>query len=227
MAELEKVTVLRDEGGFLFALKAPGVLSEDDGGEDNMVSLLSRAASCGVFPVHRLDRAVGGVMVFAKTKSVAAYLSGVPFEKEYLAVVHGDPGEGGEMTDLLFKDSRANKSYVVKRMRRGVREAKLSYRRIAERNGFSLVSVKLFTGRSHQIRVQFSSRRHPLVGDGKYGASDGCPIALFSSRICVTCRDGGKIGATCLPDAESYPWSCFSEELSSLYANDVISKGIE
>ena len=137
-----------------------------------------------VFPLHRLDKNVGGVMVYARTKAAAASLSKAiqngEMVKEYVAKVHGTPEAGGVLTDLLFKDSRKNKVFVVKKQRAGVKEAKLQYRHLGE----GLVHVRLFTGRSHQIRVQFSSRGFPLVGDHKYGsrAQETAPM-LFSCRI--------------------------------------------
>ena len=140
-----------------------------------------------VFPLHRLDKNVGGVMVYARTKAAAAALSKAiqngEMGKEYVAKVHGTPPEGGELRDLLFKDSRKNKVFVVKKARAGVKEARLQYRRLTEGEE-SLVHVRLFTGRSHQIRVQFSSRGFPLVGDHKYGsrAKEPAPL-LFSCRV--------------------------------------------
>ena len=137
-----------------------------------------------IFPLHRLDQNVGGVMVYARTKTAAAALSKAiqngEMVKEYVAKVHGMPEQSGILTDLLFKDSRKNKVFVVKKLRSGVKEAKLQYRHL----GGGLVHVKLFTGRSHQIRVQFSSRGFPLVGDHKYGsrAKETAPL-LFSCRI--------------------------------------------
>ena len=137
-----------------------------------------------IFPLHRLDKNVGGVMVYTRTKVAAATLSKAiqngEMVKEYVAKVHGTPPQEGVLTDLLFKDSRKNKVFVVKKARAGVKEAKLQYRHLGE----GLVHVRLFTGRSHQIRVQFSSRGFPLVGDHKYGsrAEETAPM-LFSCRI--------------------------------------------
>ena len=139
------------------------------------------------YPVHRLDLNVGGVMVYARTKQVAASLSKAIQEgamiKEYVAMVHGAPEETGDWEDLLFKDSSRNKVFVVKRMRGGVKKARLEYRRLTQ-GETSLVHIRLHTGRSHQIRVQFSSRGFPLVGDHKYGSRDeaNAPM-LFSCRI--------------------------------------------
>ena len=140
-----------------------------------------------IFTLHRLDKNVGGVMVYARTKSAAAFLSRQIQEnqmvKEYVALVHGTPPETGEWEDLLFKDSRKNKVFVVDRKRAGVKAAKLAFaRKTAGEN--SLVLVRLYTGRSHQIRVQFSNRGFPLVGDHKYGskAEQTAPM-LFSCRL--------------------------------------------
>ena len=139
------------------------------------------------YPVHRLDLNVGGVMVYARSKAAAAALSKAiqdgAMVKEYVAMVHGAPPESGDWEDLLFKDSTKNKVFVVKRMRGGVKKARLEYRRIAE-GETSLVHIRLHTGRSHQIRVQFASRKFPLVGDHKYGSRDGANAPmLFSCRI--------------------------------------------
>ena len=146
-----------------------------------------QALGGGVYPVHRLDKNVGGVMVYARTGQTAAALSRAIQEgtmiKEYVALVHGTPPEAGDWTDLLFKDSGKNKVFVVRRPRKGVKEARLAYRRLTAGEE-SLVRIRLHTGRSHQIRVQFASRGFPLVGDHKYGARDraAAPL-LFSCRL--------------------------------------------
>ena len=140
-----------------------------------------------IYPIHRLDKNVGGVMVYARTKSAAATLSKTVQEgtmiKEYVAMVHGTPPESGDWTDLLWKDSKKNKVFVVKRERGGVKKARLEFNRLSA-GETSLVHIRLHTGRSHQIRVQFSSRGYPLVGDHKYGARDNhtAPM-LFSRRL--------------------------------------------
>ena len=128
-----------------------------------------------VFPIHRLDKNVGGVMVYARTKQAAAALSKAVQEgtmvKEYVAMVHGDPPEEGDWTNLLWKDSKKHKVFVGKRERGGVKKARLEFHRLTAGEN-SLVRIRLYTGRSHQIRVQFSSRGFPLVGDHKYGSRD-------------------------------------------------------
>lgn len=204
-----EIQVLYKDRQFAAVIKPVGILSE--GGEGDMVSLLSEKFSCKVYPVHRLDRAVGGVMIYAVTKESASKLSRIMesggFVKEYLAVVHGECLPCGVMEDLLFKDSRLNKSFVVKRERRGVKKASLEYERLGFDGEKSLVKIRLHTGRSHQIRVQFSSRKMALYGDGKYGGSDNCQIALVSHR--VSFEYGGKEYNFEGRIPSSYPFSDF------------------
>ena len=140
-----------------------------------------------VFTLHRLDKNVGGVMVYARTKQAAAALSKAIQEgtmvKEYVALVHGTPPEQGDWQDLLWKDSARNKVFVVKRERKGVKKARLEFTRLSQ-GETALVHVRLHTGRSHQIRVQFASRGYPLVGDRKYGGRDDAAAPmLFSCRL--------------------------------------------
>jgi len=148
-----------------------------------------------VYPIHRLDKNVGGVMVYAKTKVAAAALSKAVQEgimvKEYVAMVHGTPPESGDWEDLLWKDSAKNKVFVVKRERKGVKKARLEYKRLTE-GETSLVRIRLHTGRSHQIRVQFSSRGFPLVGDHKYGSRDEKTEPMLFS-CCLTFPYKGKL----------------------------------
>lgn len=155
--------------------------------EHGVPQTLTETLGGDFYPIHRLDQNVGGVMVFARTKTAAATLSRAVQEglmiKEYVALVHGTPPESGDWEDLLFKDSRQNKVFTVDRERKGVKKARLTYNRLTEQDP-ALVQIRLCTGRSHQIRVQFASRGFPLVGDRKYGGRDGhiSPM-LFSCRL--------------------------------------------
>ena len=168
---------------FVICIKPVGVDSEKE-----MPQLLAQVLPGEFFPVHRLDMGVGGLMVFARSKQAAAKLGTLiaqgQLKKEYLALVHGCPEEKtGRMEDLLWKDSRKNKVFVVKRQRAGVRPAALRYQ-VVRAGEESLVRVFLETGRSHQIRVQFASRGFPLVGDHKYGSrAKETEIRLFSAGL--------------------------------------------
>lgn len=200
--------ILYEDKDIVSCVKAIGLSSEEDVPKE-----LSKQLGSEIFPLHRLDTPVGGVMVYAKNKSAAAKFSkkiaeNADFEKSYLTICEGTFEETeGVMEDLLFKDSRKNKSFVVKKERKGVKKASLTYKvlGIAQYNGkdCSLVLVTLKTGRSHQIRVQFASRKHPLLGDGKYGSKVNCNIALFSHKI----ETYGKCFVHNPP--EEKPWDLF------------------
>ena len=165
--------------------------------EHQVPALISEKLGGEVFPIHRLDRNVGGVMVYARTKQAAAALSKLVQEgllvKEYRCLVHGTPPEQGVLEDFLFKDSRKNKVFVVKKERKGVKKASLEYTRLTDSDP-SLLHIKLHTGRSHQIRVQFASRGFPQVGDHKYGSRDEAKEpALFSCRISFPWKGETKV----------------------------------
>ena len=157
--------------------------------KDGVPEKIREALGGEVFTVHRLDLNVGGVMVYARTKQAAAKLSQQiqegELKKEYLAVVNGEPNpKADRLVDFLFKDSSKNKVFVVKKQRKGVKEARLDYDVVKTVNDKSLVHIILDTGRSHQIRVQFASRKWPLIGDHKYGSKDSEKNpALFSSKL--------------------------------------------
>ena len=215
------------EDKYLIVVEKPvGVESQkSSSGKLDMLTLLSqyrreKGEDGYIGLVHRLDTATGGAMIYSKREDMTGKLSALvqsgDYGKVYLAVIHGEPQEKcGKMRDLLYHDKMKNKSFVCPKVRKGVKEAILNYRALetVEVEGdekVSLIEVELITGRTHQIRVQFASRRMPLVGDGKYGSRDNkATCALWSHRVrfvhpvtkkvieCVSVPDGG------------YPWGQF------------------
>lgn len=216
------MNVLYKDDHLLLAEKPVGLSSQEVAGDGD--SLPKRLAETGlpVKPVHRLDRDTGGVMVYARTREAAARLSAMVGEhevfcKQYLAVVTGYPAENeGKLEDLLYHDVRKNKSFVVKRERKGVRLASLSYqvlRTVTVGEGtFSLVRVRLHTGRTHQIRVQFASRGMPLAGDSRYGGFRGCRLGLWSHSLAFPHPVTGQpVSGLSEPDKGAAPWCWFTE----------------
>lgn len=203
--------ILHKDKYLVLCIKPAGVLSEEGG----MPELLREQLGGEIYPVHRLDRAVSGLMVYARSKASAGKLSGLVsnggLHKKYYAVIQGCPEQAeGSFRDLLFKDSAKNKSYVVKRMRKGVKQAELDYKVLAGTGDLSLVEISLITGRSHQIRVQFSSRGLPLAGDIKYGSKiRDCGIALYSTGLEFTHPFTGKAMAFSHMPPDEYPWNQF------------------
>ena len=184
--------------------KPSGVLSEGET-QGAMPELLSKfLADSGekntdIYPVHRLDKETAGLMVFARSSKAAAALSASitdgSFKKRYLAVLCGAPEtDVGRLEDLLFFDRQRGKTFVVDRERRGVKKAILEYEAIKKNDKYTLVSVSLLTGRTHQIRAQFASRGTPLAGDRRYGApkDSGSHLALLSSALSFPHPVNGK-----------------------------------
>ena len=214
---MKDITVLFEDNNIIAAVKPAGFLSQACNTAD-MISLLGKGRG-EIYPLHRLDKNVGGVMVFAKNKQAAAKMSQLISEnrmsKSYYAVLCGKPEEDcAVLEDLLFKDSSKNKSFVVKRMRKGVKKASLEYKTVesvkTDSGNLTLVKVKLHTGRTHQIRVQFSSRKLPLLGDGRYGGkSDKCDIALWSTEISFISPFNGQNLTFKAPLPQQYPWNLF------------------
>lgn len=193
--------------------KPPRVLSTDEpGGVPELVREALGDPQANVRTVHRLDRVVSGLMVLARSAKAASELSrqireGV-FQKEYLAVVHGKPEEKGTLKDLLLRNKQERKTYIVTAPGKDVQEAILHYQRLNSAEDLSRVRIQLETGRTHQIRAQFSGRGMPLVGDRKYSLlEDDCEIALWSYRLAFAHPYSGKPMEFTLEPPESYPWT--------------------
>lgn len=210
--------ILRETADYVLCVKPAGVLSTDEPG--GMPSLVREATGAAdIRTVHRLDQVVGGLMVLAKSKEAASQLGRQimdgTFEKEYLAVVHGVlPQAEGRLTDLLIRDKTERKTYVTSTPGKDVQEAVLDYVRLTVSGNFSLVSITLVTGRTHQIRAQFSSRGFPLVGDRKYSThEDSCGIALWSHRLAFSDPATGKrVDCSLFPPHET-PWDLFQFQI--------------
>ena len=211
--------ILHAERSFLVCRKPVGVECEHE-----LPALLAEEMKCkadSLYCVHRLDRAVGGVMVWARTPKAAAELSRQvqekALQKAYLAVCSGIPTpDTGEMRDLLFKDSVKQKSFAVSSSRRGVKEALLDYHVLQDAvlndSPAALVRVTLRTGRFHQIRCQFSSRGLPLWGDRKYSTlPDDGPIALWSHCLHFAHPETGEVLYFEQQPPDCYPWDRFTE----------------
>ena len=206
--------ILYKDEQLVVAIKPPRVLSTDEPG--GMPSLLRQALGTeDVRTVHRLDRVVSGLMVLARNAEAASELSRQiregSFEKEYVAVIHGHPEEKeGRYADLLLRNKQEKKTYVVQEMAKGVQEAILTYKTETEAEMFTKVRICLITGRTHQIRAQFSSRGLPLVGDRKYSLNeDGCEIALWSGMLGFTHPATGERMVFTAEPPQEYPWTIF------------------
>ena len=207
---MQKIKILCDNENFIVCIKEAGLVSEDNSGKNSEISLpailSSQLGDTQLFAVHRLDKEVSGVMVYAKNKESAANISRQitegKLEKEYLTLVSGKTeADTAELRHLLFHDRMKNKTYVVDRKRNGVKEALLRYTLISynETNDTSILRVRLYTGRTHQIRVQLSHIGHPVCGDKKYGSRyvaknvmlHSFYLAFYdpetSERLCFTC----------------------------------------
>ena len=218
---MEPLHILYEDAYLVICRKPVGVLSEDSDTGACMPRLLAehyraRGQNPYIATVHRLDKITGGAMLFSRRREITGKLIAAvqahEIQKEYLAVLRGHPQQSAaQLTDLLFRDAARNKSYVVTRPRKGVREAKLSYRELQRTEELSLVRVQLHTGRTHQIRVQFSSRGLPLLGDIRYGSKDPrCTAALWSCRLAFRHPVSGEMVDVFCPPPQSYPWTLFA-----------------
>ena len=209
--------ILFEDESVIVCIKPAGLQSQ--GGQNDLVALLdeyfaSNNIRAKAYPVHRLDRETGGVMVFAKNSDSAAKLSAQiannEMKKHYYAVINGKPDEeSGILKDLLFHDRQKNKTYTVKRSRKGVKEASLEYKSVGFCDGLAMLDILLHTGRTHQIRVQFASRKMPLYGDGKYGGGSG-KLALFAYKLeFAHPKTKEPLCFVAAPDTDEFPWNKF------------------
>ena len=210
----EKLEILYTDPDILVCIKPARVLSTDEpGGLPSLVRTALGNEKADVRTVHRLDRVVSGIMVLARNAKTASELSRQiredAFEKEYLAVVHGKPeADAGIFTDLLYRDKARRMTMVASAPAKGVQEAILDYTVLNRTEEMSRVKVLLKTGRTHQIRVQFSSRGFPLVGERKYCTlEDPCEIALWSHRIGFVHPSTGKRMEFSKEPPAVYPWT--------------------
>ena len=221
------VKVIYEDNHLLVVEKSVNILSQgDDTNDKDMVNLLknyvkekyNKPGNVFIGLVHRLDRPVGGVMVFAKTSKAASRLSeqvrNKSFKKTYRAVIHGNMNKNEDtLKDYLYKNKKTNMVSVVNKNHKEAKNAELDYKTLQSKNNFSLVEIDLKTGRPHQIRVQFSSRNHPLFGDQRYGQNlnkVGQQIALWSYKLEITHPTTKEpMEFICEPPKE-YPWDLFN-----------------
>ena len=205
--------ILYQDTDIVVCVKPARILSTDEpGGMPDLVREALGDPKADVRTVHRLDRVVSGLMVLARSAVAASKLSEQireqSFQKEYMAVIHGHPEEdSGTLRDLLLRDKQERKTYIVLCPGKGVQEAILTYQVQAKTDELTKVRIQLQTGRTHQIRAQFSSRDLPLVGDRKYSLlEDDCEIALWSYRLAFNHPKTGKPMEFCLEPPQIYPW---------------------
>lgn len=206
--------ILYHDSSLAVCIKPARVLSTDEPG--GMPELVRAALGGEARTVHRLDCAVSGLMVFARSKSAASELSRQirdgEFDKHYLAVIRGALDTRGTLRDLMLRDKARKMSFVVDAPAKGVLPAELEYQTLEVRGDMSLVRIRLITGRTHQIRCQFASRACPLVGDRKYGTlTDGdCDIALWSHSLSFTHPESGERMDFSAPPPVVWPWNEFA-----------------
>ena len=215
------IDVIYEDNHLLIVVKPAGIpVQADKSGDEDFLNLLKRyiknkynkPGNVYLGLVHRLDRPVSGIMVFAKTskcaKRFSSQIANHEFKKNYYAVVEGDIDSSGVYKDRLSKNSKLNKSFVSK----DGKDAELSFVKKGFKNGLSLVDINLKTGRSHQIRVQFSYHGFPLYGDQKYNDKASLDdIALFAYRVSFYHPTTHEYLTFSLPISSKYPFNLFKK----------------
>lgn len=230
MITFDDLNIVYEDNHILVVVKPQNIPTQEDESHDmDMVRLLkeylvkskNKPGEAYLGLVHRLDRPTGGVMVFAKTSKAAQRLSesikNGSFEKKYLAVVVGEPkNKTDRLQHYLKKNAMQNKVMVVPMLTEGAKFAELDYKTLQTVQGYSLISVVLHTGRSHQIRVQMSTIGHPLYGDQKYGddeRSKKCQLALWATELRFphpVDKEKGIMTFRVYPPVDSAPWKAFN-----------------
>lgn len=214
------MNIIYYDNNIIVCIKPAGVISTDeDGGMPQLLREALGDENADIRAVHRLDQVVSGLMVYAQSNAAASELSRQircgEFHKSYLAVVHGVPEErNGRFEDILLRSKEKRKTFVINKPARGAQNAILDYELLGSNGERSLVAIELITGRTHQIRAQFSHRRLPLLGDRKYGAGeDDCRIALWSYSLSFLNPETGKRMNFRVKPPREYPWSDFDTSL--------------
>ncbi len=226
-ASFEEIHEIYSDDSILVVVKPAGMpIQSDPTGDPDLLTCLKEKYG-NLWLVHRLDRTVGGVVVFARTSTAAGKLSVAvqshdAFCKEYVALVPGAVGGEETLVDLLFHDTRAHRAYPVDRRRNGVKEAKLTRRAVVTRHTAggeaTLLDIRLYTGRFHQIRVQLATRGTPILGDGKYGSRVKCPLALFAYRLSFDHPVTGRRLVFSAHPGDAEPWRDFSSDIDAMAA---------
>ena len=221
MQKLPKLNIIYEDNHLLVVEKPSGIPVQEDSSKDiDMLTILkeyrkvneNKPGEAFIGLVHRLDRPVRGIMVFAKTSKAASRLSDQirknNFHKKYIAVVHGTVPPKGKFEDYLIKNEKENKSYIT--IKEKGKYSCLEYQMLSTKDNLSLIEINLITRRSHQIRVQFSSRNHPLIGDSKYGNNpDNIDIALLAKSITFTHPIQKKELTFTIDIPNKYPFNLF------------------
>ena len=221
MEKLPKINIIYEDNHLLVIEKPINIPVQKDNTNDiDLITMLkdyrkkneNKPGEAYLGLIHRLDRPVGGIMVFAKTSKAASRLSNQIrtniFHKTYLAVVQDKLPKEGVFEDYLVKNEKENISYIT--TKDIGKYSKLEYKLLDTKDNLSLVRINLITGRSHQIRVQFSSRNHPLVGDSKYGNNpNNINIALYAESITFNHPITKEKLTFTLPKPNRYPFNIF------------------